>query len=137
VVSNTIDYYNTKVSVFKAGQISGRIFQWKNLKHDKDILQIIKGAKIEFQNEPPVKHYAINPKLNKTENSAVDSEIKKLLGKGIIHTCYHENIEFVSPILLILKPDKTYRMILNLKEFKNNLLNMNILKCREYKISVT
>jgi len=61
VVSNTIDYYNTKVSVFKAGQISGRIFQWKNLKHDKDIKQIIKGVKIEFQNEPPVN--PIKPRL--------------------------------------------------------------------------
>ena len=105
------------MSNFKAGQLSGRIFQWKNLTRDKDILQIIKGTKLDFQNEFPIKHYAMNPTLNKTESSAVDSEIVKLLRKGIIQKCCHESIEFVSAIFLLPKPDNTYRMILNLKEF--------------------
>ena len=69
---------------------------------------------IDFEDKPDVS-YKPNQFANK-EFTAVASEIKKLLAKGIIKISSHEEGEIVSPIFLREKPDGCHRLILNLKE---------------------
>ena len=45
----------------------------------------------------------------------VQSELEKLLSKGIIKKTFHEQIEHVSPIFITPKSDGGIRIILNLK----------------------
>ena len=53
--------------------------------------------------------------MGNTEANAVDTEITKLLAKEVIINSHHEDGEFISNIFLRLKPNGTYRLILNLK----------------------
>ena len=51
----------------------------------------------------------------------VDKEILDLLDKGVIEQTCHENNEVISPIFLVPKEDGSFRLILNLKKFNENI----------------
>ena len=51
----------------------------------------------------------------------LDTEINKLLKKGVIVPSVHEENEFLSTVFLVPKKDGTFRMILNLKKLKSKL----------------
>ena len=61
----------------------------------------------------------INPNFSSEKEKAIDSEIEKLLKKGVIKECEHEEGEYISPIFLSPKKDGGYRLILNLKNLNN------------------
>ena len=55
--------------------------------------------------------------FNQEETATTDKLIQELLAKNAITTCDREKGDFVSTILLRRKPNGSYRMILNLKNF--------------------
>ena len=55
--------------------------------------------------------------FNQEETAATDKLIQELLAKNAICTCERETGDFVSTIFLQRKPNGSYRMILNLKNF--------------------
>lgn len=55
--------------------------------------------------------------FNRDDTIFIEREVQKLLSKGVIRKCDHENPEFISNIFLRDKPDGSKRMILNLKKF--------------------
>ena len=87
-----------------------------------NILDIIEGDKIEFINEHPIRHTAINPIFSERERKLIHNKINDLLQKGIIKETTHEEVEFVSPIFIKQKPDGDVRLILNLIDL-NNYIN--------------
>lgn len=107
---------------FEAGQIRHYINEWEKFTSDKNILQTVKGMKIDFEE---INNYKKNVRTsrarpfhgNKEEKAAVNEEIKSLLTKGVIVESQHEDGEFISGIFARQKTDGSYRVILNLKEF--------------------
>ena len=73
------------------------------------------GVKLEFT-EKPVQKQAPCQIFNGKESALVQTEVTKLLDKGVLVGSSHEPDEFISNIFLRKKRDGTYRMILNLKE---------------------
>ena len=55
--------------------------------------------------------------FNAEETAATDKVIQELLSKNAITTCHREKGDFVSMIFLCRKPNGSYPMILNLKNF--------------------
>lgn len=75
---------------------------------------MVQGQHIEFlsilyQKEPPVQS------IKQSEVTAINTEVEKLLGKGVIIATGHEKGHFISPIFLRPKKDGSFRLILNLK----------------------
>ena len=105
---------------FQGGQISNKIFQWRSLTSDRHILDIIKGDRIDFITIPPINHYAINA-IEVADETLVQSELDKLLSKGIIKKTFHEPVEYVSPIFITYKSDGGIRLILNLKNLNKSV----------------
>ena len=63
-----------------------------------------------------------NPNVfSESQLQILDSEIAKLLAKGVIVPCHHEPHEFISPIFLRDKKDGKHRMILNLKNLNKEM----------------
>ena len=103
------------------GRLKFFLDQWKNLTSDRNILEIISGAKIEFdchveQNYP---RKPIN--CSNEDRINIDAEIRKYLNLGIIERCCHSKGEFVNQIFPTPKKNGGLRIILNLKP-----LNMDV-----------
>ena len=120
-IPDLLQYFQLKVSHFRAGRLSSYIEQWKLLTSDDFILDLVKGAHIELLSAsiqaicPQEKQFSCN------ERQIIGSEIKSLLAKGVIVPSVTEPGEFISPIFLTPKKDGSYRMILNLKHFNTHV----------------
>ena len=98
---------------------------WKDITDDPEVLDWVEYCHLEFIDDvSPVQEpdYKVI-KLNDTESAIIDSEIVKLLNKGVIVEAPHSQGEFVSSIFLRLKKNGVdYRMILNLKELNKSIV---------------
>ena len=103
-----------------AGRLRYFAQKWYEFTNDKFILDIFKHCHIKFVSDLLPKQLKPQKeiKMNLTEQLLVDSEIEKLLEKGVIEQCSHENGEFISNIFLREKKDGSHRMILNLMILK-------------------
>ena len=98
---------------FRAGCITKSISNWQIITSDKEILTSVRGATIEFDTRPyNTKH---PQSAFSVEESAIDSEVAKLLSKNIIETTDHTPYEVISNIFIRPKKDGGHRLILNLK----------------------
>ena len=92
---------------------------WEDISDDPEVLDWVEHCHLEFiDGVPPVQEtdYKII-QFNDAESAIIDSEIAKLLNKGVIVESTHSQGKFVSSIFLRLKKNGVdYRMILNLKE---------------------
>ena len=119
-ISNFVSRCKKYMKHSQGGQISNKIFQWRSLTSDRHILDIIKGDRIDFITIPPINHYAINA-IEVADETLVQSELDKLLSKGIIKKTFHEPVEYVSPIFITYKSDGGIRLILNLKNLNKSV----------------
>ena len=78
--------------------------------------------------EVPIKDFKqlafISEDSNEVQGNRIrdmDNEIDKLLDMKVTEKCNHETGEIISPIILVKKPDGTFRMILNLKQFNQTV----------------
>ena len=100
--------------VFQAGRLKNFIPAWKEITSDPEVLDWVEHTHIEFVHN---KHPVQVDGFNHVESEIIDSEVTKLLHKGVIVESKHSQDEFISPIFLRLKKNGVdYRMILNLKE---------------------
>jgi len=109
-----LDKYKKLGIQFNGGQVCKYVQQWKQITSNKYVLDIIKGDVIDFNGQPPIKHFSENSIKLKDEN-LLQLELEKLLNKGIIKKTIHEPVEYVSPIFITQKSDGGIRLILNLK----------------------
>ena len=92
---------------------------WKDITDDPEVLDWVEHCHLEFiDGVPPVQEtdYKVI-QFNDAEAAIIESELVKLLNKGVIVESPRSQGEFVSSIFLRLKKNGVdYRMILNLKE---------------------
>ena len=79
-----VQYCKTKAKNFKGGQLRLHLNAWQRVTSDKNILDIIEGDTLEFIDEHPIRHTAINPIFSKRERKLINKKINDLLHKGII-----------------------------------------------------
>ena len=90
--------------------------QWEALTSDPEILQIVRGYKIDFESEPVQYRVPKEIGFSPAEAAAVDAEVTKFLDKRIIAPSEHEPGEFISNIFLRPKKEPgAFRVILNLR----------------------
>jgi hypothetical protein len=107
---------------FQAGRLQFFLPAWQELTSDQFILEMVKGSKI------PIEDYSQLPFDENSKNSIrpeqyadMDKEVAKLLKIGVIEQTVRQTGDIVSPVFLVNKPDGSYRMILNLKEFNKSV----------------
>ena len=75
--------------------------------------------KLEFE-ESPLQGECSGFEITKNQPTIQD-EVNKLLEKGVAVECENEPVEYISPIFLREKTDRTQRLILNLKHLNKYL----------------
>ena len=132
---------------FKAGSLSLSLSEWQKLTHDKHILDIISGLKIDFMKNPTQINEPKQIQFNPQEKEIVNSEIENLKRLGVIEHTEEVDGQFISNIFIRKKKNNSYRLILNLKElnqfieyhhFKMENFNtvLHMLKANMYMASV-
>ena len=100
-----------------AGRITNFVSNWSKLTNDKEILQTVKGLKIQFLERPNQKQPPAETKMS-LEEKLVDSEVQELLRKGAITPTRVSEDQFVSNIFLRPKKDGRFRPIINSKKIE-------------------
>ena len=85
------------------------------------MLNTVLGADIELLKVPRQLRVPKTLYFNVDESAALETEISKLLAKGVIVPCDREKGDYVSTIFLRPKKDGSYRLILNLRSLNKNL----------------
>ena len=101
---------------FQAGCISDASLLWRKLTSDQEILDIVHGMHIEFNQLPIQLVPCLNTHIADENQIHVDKEKSSLLDKKVIVPSPREHREFISPIFLRGKKDGSFRMVLNLKK---------------------
>lgn len=95
---------------------------WQELTSDPEIFNTVKGLNIDFMSNPWQNKTPNQERCSLEESRIIESEINKLLVKGVIIPATNEPGEFISIIFLRSKPDGTHLMILNLKKLNESVL---------------
>ena len=81
---------------------------------------MVQGAKIPLEDCESILNA---PEQNSKEHRVfeTDAEVAKLINLGVIEECSHSRGEIISSIFLVPKPDGSFRLILNLKDFNKSV----------------
>ena len=79
------------------------------------------GTTIELDSRPSLLK-SNKQQFSRKDSQIISDEIETLTNKVVLKIATHNPGQIISPIFLVPKPDQTFRMILNLKEFKHHVL---------------
>ena len=95
---------------------------WKKITSDESVLDIVQHCHIQLkQGANPINTVIPRSYFNANEEQIIETEIQKLLEMKVLIEVKHSSEEFLSPIFLVPKKGGEYRMILNLKDFNENI----------------
>ena len=115
-LNKLIPKLNDLVKNFQAGRLARHLDFWHKLTKDKNVLSTVAGLTLEFIRLPVQKFIPSEYRHTDEEMKFLDSEIEKLLKKGIITKVKSQEVQYVSNIFLRPKKDGSFRMILNLTD---------------------
>ena len=116
--------FQLEINQFKAGNVKNKLPNCQKITKNKELLEKIKGTKF-LLSRIPGKVYSHNLPFTQAETKAIYAEISKLLKKGVIKSSIHEQGEYISPIF-VKKKLSGYRLILNLKNFNENIDHIHL-----------
>ena len=79
-----VKYFKSRVTNFRAGQISNYLPAWQELTSDPEILETVSGQFIEFEIQPIQTSLPVQCQLSNIDSQIVDTELQALLSKGVI-----------------------------------------------------
>ena len=111
--------------IMQCQQVTGTtkyfLSNWRQLTHNKFVLNLVKGIKIDFLSTP-VQRSAPKPiQFGDNELSSIDVEIQKLISKGAIIPVTPTKSQFISNIFTRPKKSGGFRTIINLKRLNRHL----------------
>ena len=95
LIPELVEHLEHKTRAFKPGILANHLDKWKLLTSDSEILSIVSGQCIEFETKPYQLHPPSLKHFNSLECEVIDSEIVKLLNKGVIKLSRHEPAEYI------------------------------------------
>ena len=117
-----VSTHNDNQVEFEAGRLKSFVSNWQQLTSGPFIIEMVTGAKMPLNDMAQVE--SLEAPKNQVQANLLheaDQEIEKLLHMKVIQKAEHEEGEVISPIFLVPKPDGSYRMILNLKQFNEGV----------------
>jgi len=85
---------------FPAGKTENSIDHWKHITSDQNILQAVRGYKIDFIIKPIQFRVPRPIRCSPEETSNISSQISVFLDKGIITESCHDQEQFLSTVFL-------------------------------------
>ena len=114
-------FVNT-ASNFRAGNIARFVDKWTRVSGDPWIANTVMGVAIPFWERPLQSAVPFPFKLSQEERGVMDSQIGRLLEKGVVEFASPEEGQFISNVFLRPKANGEYRLILDLTELNKLVL---------------
>ena len=107
-----------------AGRLRFALANWALITSNTWILEVISGLKLPFLTQPdPLFFPGLKAHhFNSIQDSAISLEINQLLTKGAISVVQAGKSSFMSPIFIVPKKDRKWRLILDLSVINTYLL---------------
>ena len=99
-----------------AGRLSCCTENWAKLTSDPEILQNVKGCKMEFTQQPVQTSSPQEHQFSVSETKLIEKEIKDLESKGAVSWVPPVQDQFISNLFLVKKKDGKNRPVINLKQ---------------------
>ena len=96
------------IESFKAGQIKQYFPRWAELTSDSEILKMVSGYKLQFDEIPCQKFTPHRIVFSNEDSAIIENEIDKLLQKKVIKTCVSESGDYISNVFIRAKRDNTF-----------------------------
>ena len=109
---------------FEAGRLRKFVKKWEEITPDPFIRNMVCGADIpidEISDLQSKNQTYLKNQVQGNLRKETDTEMEKLLSMGVIEKSMHQRDEIISPVFMVLKPDGSYRLILNLKKFNDSV----------------
>ena len=105
-----------------AGRLRHFLSNWLAITSDNYILDMVQHAHIKFNADCVLEQNIIKPyKMSLAERKVVDSEINKLVTKGVLVKIAENEAKYLSNVFIRPKKDGTHRLILNLNKLNQNV----------------
>ncbi|XP_074641165.1 uncharacterized protein LOC141898917 [Tubulanus polymorphus] len=135
-IGATLKKGETLAKNFQAGSLKNHYAYWNSLSTDHNILEMIRGCRIEFDKTPPPVPEREPYRFNKEKSLRIDSEIIKMITKRIIEEVAPTKDQFVSNIFTREKADYSLRVILDLTEL-NEYITYHHFKMESLKTAIS
>ena len=99
---SSLDYKCSR-RIFRAGQTREHLAEWRKITKDQEVLSMVEGVHVNLTDSPTRNRAPNQCYLSIEQTEAIKTEIKDLLGKGVIILCSHSSPEHVSSTLLYQK----------------------------------
>lgn len=96
--------------------------KWEVITSDRNILNLIKGVRLEFSDLPRQDSRPREYKFNRESSNILDKEVASLIERGIVSDHNKSQTDYVSNIFLRPKPGGKHRMILDLSSLNDNII---------------
>ena len=106
---------------FEAGKIAEFYHAWQQLSFDRNVLQLVRGMKIDFKNNISQLYHPRPMQFSQSEKILISCELEKLLVKKVIQEVVSCKGQYISNIFLRPKKDGSHRVILNLKKLNEDI----------------
>ena len=103
--------------------------KWEEITPDPFIRNMVCGADIPIDEISDLQSKNQTYLKNQVQgNLRKETDTEILLSMGVIEKSMHQRDEIISPVFMVLKPDGSYRLILNLKKFNDSV------QCEHFKM---
>lgn len=99
--------------------------QWEILSKEKWIYKVVQGSILEFDSLPVQNGLPRLLNLSVSDSMALDNAIPGFLKKGIVERSISGGQGFFSNVFPVIKSDGTARVIINLKDFNENITHVH------------
>ena len=109
---------------FEAGRLRKFVKKWEEITSDAFVLNMVCGADIpvdEISDLQSKNQICLKNQVQGNLRKEMDTEIEKLLSRGVIEKSMHQRDEIIFPVFMVLKPDGSYHLILNLKKLNYSI----------------
>lgn len=119
-----------------AGRLKFFSNAWLKITNDSVIRKWIRGFEIPFISKPRQECIPSDTAWSSAESAAIKEQLHELLtiSKGTVEKCVPLKDQFISNIFLVPKPDRTSRLILNLKKLNEFIITEHF-KIKDWKVA--
>lgn len=116
------DSFSHLIIPFRVGNVANCWENWLKITSDREILEMVKGVKIEFEDLPTQNFFPREYRFNQESRGVIQAEVQSLVQRKVVSQVRDVTPKFVSNIFIRPKPNGKFRLILDLSTLNDEVV---------------